>query len=49
MRHPVVILMRTVKGRGVDCMDGDSGWHGKAPSQKEMEKALAEIEKGGII
>ena len=49
MRHPVVILMRTVKGRGVDFMEDDSGWHGKAPNQAEMEKALAEIEKGGIV
>ena len=49
MRHPVVILMRTVKGRGVDFMEDDSGWHGKAPSQAEMQTALSQIEKGGVV
>jgi transketolase len=45
----VVILMRTVKGRGVDFMEDDSGWHGKAPSQAEMQTALSQIEKGGVV
>lgn len=48
MRHPAVILFRTVKGRGVDFMEDDSAWHGKAPNAEQTEKALEEISKGGI-
>jgi transketolase len=49
MRHPTVILMRTVKGRGVSYMEDESGWHGKAPDAAQAEEALTEISRGGII
>lgn len=48
MRHPTVILMRTVKGRGVNFMEDDSGWHGKAPDKVQLEEALKQIENGGV-
>lgn len=40
---PVVVVAYTVKGRGVSFMEGDAGWHGKAPSAEQTERALAEL------
>lgn len=40
---PVVILMETVMGQGVDFMMHTHAWHGKAPSDELMEKALAQL------
>lgn len=41
---PTVILMRTVKGKGVSFMENNAGWHGKAPNDSELEQGLAELE-----
>ena len=41
---PSVILMKTVKGKGVSFMENQAGWHGKAPSDAEFEIAIAELE-----
>ena len=49
MRQPAVILMRTVKGRGVSFMEDESKWHGMAPGDEELALALADIEKGGVV
>lgn len=49
MRHPTVILMRTVKGRGVSFMEDNSAWHGKAPDEEQMTRALREICKEGVV
>ncbi|HIS71318.1 MAG TPA: transketolase [Candidatus Scatomorpha pullicola] len=40
---PSVILMRTVKGRGVSFMENNAGWHGKAPNAEQYEQARAEL------
>ncbi|HQX43190.1 MAG: transketolase [Saprospiraceae bacterium] len=40
---PVVILMRTVMGFGVDFMMGTHKWHGVAPNDEQAEKALAQL------
>jgi transketolase len=40
---PVVVVARTVKGKGVSFMEGDAGWHGKAPSREQADQALAEL------
>lgn len=40
---PTFILARTVKGKGVSFMEGEAGWHGKAPNAEETAKALAEL------
>ena len=37
---PVVIIMKTVMGNGVDYMMGTHKWHGVAPNDKELEIAL---------
>ena len=40
---PTVIVAKTVKGKGVSFLENAEGWHGKALSRKECEKALLEI------
>ena len=40
---PTVILMHTVKGKGVSFMENNAGWHGKAPNDEQYEQAVAEI------
>lgn len=40
---PVVILMHTQMGYGVDFMQGTHKWHGKAPNQEQYELALAQL------
>lgn len=40
---PVVILMRTEMGMGVDFMMGSSKWHGVAPNDEQTEIALQQL------
>ena len=42
---PVMILFKTVMGKGVDFMEGTNKWHGKAPSAEQCEAALAQIKE----
>lgn len=42
---PVMILMKTVMGQGVDFMMHTHKWHGVAPNDKETEVALAQLEE----
>ena len=44
MEGPVAILADTVKGKGVSFMEDAVKWHGAAPSDKELELAIKEIE-----
>lgn len=40
---PIVILMRTEMGMGVDFMMGTHKWHGKAPNDEEFTRAMAQL------
>lgn len=40
---PVMILMHTQMGQGVDFMCGTHKWHGKAPSDEQCAQALAQL------
>ncbi|UXX78164.1 transketolase [Reichenbachiella carrageenanivorans] len=42
---PVLILMTTEMGAGVDFMEGTHKWHGIAPNDEDLEKALAQLEE----
>ncbi|MEZ4888924.1 MAG: transketolase [Chitinophagales bacterium] len=42
---PIVILMKTVMGKGVDFMEGTHHWHGIAPNAAQTESALAQLEE----
>ena len=44
---PTAIIAKTVKGKGVSYMEGQAGWHGKAPNDEEYAIAMAELEKAG--
>ena len=39
---PVVIIMKTEMGNGVDFMMHTHAWHGKAPNSEQLENALAQ-------
>lgn len=41
---PVVIIARTIKGKGVSFMENEAGWHGQAPNSEQTEKAIEDIE-----
>lgn len=45
--RPVVIIAKTVKGKGVSFMENEAGWHGKAPDDEQFKKAMKEL--GGEI
>ena len=40
---PIVILMKTEMGKGVDFMEGSHEWHGIAPNDDQLQKALAQL------
>ena len=40
---PVVVLMRTDMGRGVDFMEGTHKWHGVAPNDDQLASALEQL------
>ncbi len=42
---PVMILMYTVMGKGVDYMENLAKWHGSAPNAEELAKAHAQLEE----
>src|SRR5258706_8226568 len=41
--RPIVIIMHTIMGKGVDFMEGNHEWHGVAPSDVQLEKALQQL------
>lgn len=42
---PKMILFKTEMGHGVDFMAGTHKWHGKAPSEDECNRALAQLKE----
>ena len=40
---PTMIVAKTIKGKGVSFMENNAGWHGNAPSDNDLEIALAEL------
>ncbi|HEX4372733.1 MAG TPA: transketolase [Puia sp.] len=40
---PIAIMMHTVMGKGVDFMENDHNWHGTAPNDEQLKKALAQL------
>jgi transketolase len=41
--QPTVIIAHTIKGKGVSFMEGNVDFHGKAPNDEELKRALFEI------
>ena len=42
--QPTVVLAKTTKGKGVSFMEGQVGWHGKAPNDEQYAQAKEELE-----
>lgn len=42
---PIVIIMKTEMGQGVDFMMGSHKWHGVAPNPEQLENALSQLEE----
>ena len=42
---PIVIIMKTEMGQGVDFMVGSHKWHGIAPNAEQLEDALTQLEE----
>ncbi|MDP4684987.1 MAG: transketolase [Crocinitomicaceae bacterium] len=42
---PIVIIMKTEMGQGVDYMMGSHKWHGVAPNAEQLENALSQLEE----
>jgi len=42
--RPTVIIMKTVKGKGVSFMENNAGFHGKACNDEEQQRAIAELQ-----
>lgn len=40
---PIAIMMRTIMSKGVDFMENDHNWHGVAPNDEQLAKALAQL------
>ena len=40
---PSVIIVKTVKGKGVSFMENQVSWHGTAPNKEQYEKAMQEL------
>ena len=42
---PVINIMKTVMGKGVDIMENTHKWHGIAPNDEQLAKALDQLEE----
>ncbi len=42
-QKPIVIIMKTEMGKGVDFMEGTHKWHGAAPNDEQAATALAQL------
>lgn len=40
---PVVIIQKSIKGKGVSFMENQVGWHGTAPNKEQYDQAMAEL------
>lgn len=42
---PIVLIMKTEMGKGVDFMEGSHKWHGVAPNAEQLASALSQLEE----
>lgn len=40
VNKPTMIISKTIKGKGVSFMENEAGWHGNAPNDEQLQKAL---------
>jgi len=41
--QPIAIMMHTIMGKGVNFMENDHQWHGVAPNDEQLKKALEQL------
>jgi len=46
---PIFIISNTVKGKGVDFMEGNYKWHGGGIAKEQLDEALADVEKNRMV
>lgn len=44
--QPLAIVARTIKGKGISFLEDKDGWHGKALTEEDLQKALKELGEG---
>jgi len=44
--RPLMVIGKTVKGKGISYMENVPMWHYRAPNREEYEQALRELEDG---
>lgn len=42
---PTAVIAKTIKGKGIDFMENQVSWHGKAPKEEEYKLAMEELNK----
>ncbi|NCU41146.1 MAG: transketolase [Candidatus Moranbacteria bacterium] len=42
-KKPCVIIMKTIKGKGISFLENKNGWHGKSLGEEDAQRALEEI------
>ncbi len=42
---PTCIVAKTIKGKGVEFMENQAGWHGKAPNEEQYEQAMKSLKR----
>lgn len=42
-KKPCAIIANTIKGKGCSFMENQASWHGKAPSDEQLQQALCEL------
>ena len=42
--QPTMILLHSIKGKGVSFMENNYEWHGMAPNQEQYEQAITELD-----
>jgi len=40
-----VVIMKTIMGKGVDFMENSHKWHGIAPDDDQLKKALSQLDE----
>jgi transketolase len=43
INKPIIIMAKSIPGKGVSFMEKDYKWHGKAPSESEYNQAINEL------
>lgn len=43
---PIMIIARTIKGKGISFMENEASWHGTPPGKEDFERAIRELKYG---